>query len=77
MAISLSDQQIAHILNTCRPLVPDERRAFLSALLDALLMHRDEVGDGSLGRMLRELQRRHFRPPAEIEDRKFGARERV
>jgi len=33
--------------------------------LEALFVDRNGVGDGELGRMLRELQRKHFRPPTE------------
>jgi hypothetical protein len=28
-------------------------------------MRRDEVGDGELGRTLRDLQRRYFQPPSD------------
>jgi hypothetical protein len=39
-----------------------------------LLMRRDEVGDGELGRLLRDLHCRHFRPPS---DEEAGLRRRV
>jgi hypothetical protein len=72
--VLLTDAQVSAITNAARPLQPAERAAFLAALLEALLMHRDEIGDGELGRMLRDLQRRHFVPPTETEDTRQGAR---
>jgi hypothetical protein len=71
--VLLTDLQVSAITNAARPL-PPERAAFMAALLEALLMRRDELGDGELHRTLRELQRRQFRPPAETEDRRQGAR---
>ena len=64
MSIALSDSQIAQILLTTLPLQPQERAGFMAALLEALLMCRDDVGDGELGRLLRDLQRRYFTPPS-------------
>jgi hypothetical protein len=67
MSIALSDRQIDHILLTTRPLAPPERAGFFAELFETLLMRRDEVGDGELGRLLRDLHCRHFRPPPEEE----------
>jgi hypothetical protein len=67
MSLALSDTQIAQIMLVCRPLRPKERTAFLAALFEGLIMRRDEVGDGELGRTLRELQRKHFQPPSDRE----------
>jgi len=39
----------------------------MAALFQDLIMRRDEVGDGELGRTLRDLQRKHFRPPSDGE----------
>jgi hypothetical protein len=36
----------------------------MAALFEALLNYREQVGDGELGRLLRDLQHRHFTPPA-------------
>ena len=47
MSIALSDAQIAQILLVSRPLQPKERTAFMAALLEDLLMRRDEIGDGA------------------------------
>jgi hypothetical protein len=63
MSLALSDTQIAHIQLVSRPLQPKERAAFLAALFEDLLMRGDEIGDGELGRTLRDLQRRYFQPP--------------
>jgi hypothetical protein len=67
MPLALSDSQIDHIMLVCRPLQPTERTAFMAALFQDLIMRRDEVGDGELGRTLRDLQRKHFRPPSDGE----------
>jgi hypothetical protein len=61
MSISLTDA----ITNLARPLAPPERAGFFAELFETLLMRRDEVGDGELGRLLRDLLCRHFRPPSD------------
>jgi len=38
-------------------------RARFLAALQGLLKDRTEIGDGELGRLLRDLQRQHFHPP--------------
>jgi hypothetical protein len=63
MSLALSDAQINHILLTTEPLRPRERREFMAQLLEDLLMRREEIGEGELGRLLRDLQRRYFTPP--------------
>jgi hypothetical protein len=67
MSLALSDQQVDHIMLVSRPLQPKERTTFMAALFEALLNYREQVGDGELGRLLRDLQRRHFTPPADAE----------
>jgi hypothetical protein len=74
MSISLTDAQTDVITNLARPLAPAERAGFCAELFETLLMRRDEVGDGELGRLLRDLHHRHFRPPPEEE---AGLRRRV
>jgi hypothetical protein len=45
------------ITSIARPLPPPERKAFMSELMEELVNRRDsELGDGSLGRLLRSLQ---------------------
>jgi hypothetical protein len=51
------------ITSIARPLPPPERKAFMAEVLEELLHRREELGDGSLARLLRDLQRRHFTPP--------------
>jgi hypothetical protein len=74
MSISLTDAQTDAITNLARPLAPAERAGFFAELFETLLMRRDAIGDGELGRTLRDLQCRYFRPPAEEE---VGLRRRV
>jgi hypothetical protein len=76
MPLALSDTRVDHILLTTGPLQPQERAAFMAQLLEDLLMRRDEIGDGELGRLLRDLQRKHFRPPTDEESGSgnYGAR---
>jgi hypothetical protein len=69
MSLALSDTQVDHIMLVSRPLQPKERTAFLAALFEDLLMRRESVGDGELGRTLRDLQHRHFKPPSDEEAR--------
>ena len=65
MSISLTDAQTDAITNLARPLAPAERAGFFAELFETLLMRRNEVGDGELGRLLRDLHYRHFRPPSD------------
>jgi hypothetical protein len=75
MSFSLSDTQVAAITGIAQPLAGEERRHFMAALLEELLYRRkEELGDGSLARLLRELQRRHFAPPAVCEMSEAGYR---
>ena len=74
MSILLTDAQITAITNLARPLAPSERVGFFAELFETLLMRRDEVGDGELGRLLRDLHCRYFRPPSEEEETGLGRR---
>ena len=74
MSISLTDAQTDAITNLARPLAPPERAGFFAELFETLLMRRDAVGDGELGRLLRDLHCRYFRPPS---DETVGLRRRV
>ena len=62
--IRITDTQALAITHATRPLREHERTAFLAALAK-LLAGRNEIGDGKLGRALRDLQRQHFRPPTD------------
>jgi hypothetical protein len=63
MSLALSDAQVNHIQLVAQPLQPKERAAFMAQLCEDLLNRREAPGDGELGRLLRELQRRYFTPP--------------
>jgi hypothetical protein len=65
MPLALSDKQVDHIKFVSRPLPPQERTRFMATLFETLLNYRPHVGDNELGRLLRDLQRRHFQPPAD------------
>jgi hypothetical protein len=63
--VIITDTQRDAITSAARPLQPTERQAFLGDLFETLVMRRsrEQVGDGELGRTLRELQHKHFDPP--------------
>jgi hypothetical protein len=63
--VIITDTQRDAITSAAKPLQPTERQAFLGDLFETLLMRRsrEQVGDGELGRTLRELQHRYFEPP--------------
>jgi hypothetical protein len=61
--ISLSDEQMNAVMRACQPLQPYERSAFLAALAP-LLRGRNDVGDGELHRLIRELLRQTWHPPS-------------
>jgi hypothetical protein len=65
--VLLTDLQVAAITDAVRPLQPADRRSLLAALFEELIHRRDELGEGELHRMLRELQRKHFQPPTDFD----------
>ena len=74
MAPRISDRQQTAILRAANPLEGYQRDAFLAAL-SLLLKDRDDIGDGELFRILRELQKEHFDFPV-LNANSRGARER-
>ena len=58
----LNDTQLAAIVTACRPLRPNERRRFIEGLATRLV-GQGTVGDGTLYKAIREIQRQHFDPP--------------
>jgi hypothetical protein len=50
-------------MDLVRPLLPHQRTAFLEMLAAELNGRREEIGDGRLYQLCRELQRRHFDLP--------------
>jgi hypothetical protein len=61
--IAVSDDQLSQIMAALEPLQPGERSAVLAKLADHLRAM-PEVGDGALFRLLKELVRQVWRPPA-------------
>lgn len=64
--LSLTDEQFIAVCNAAQPLQPVDRSAFLSAIA-YFFVGRSEVGDGELGRAIRELQLGYFKAPSGIE----------
>src|SRR3974390_393243 len=54
--ISLTDDQLSTVMKAAAPLDPRRRGAFLIALAALLRSEPQPVGDGSLGRRIRQLQ---------------------
>jgi hypothetical protein len=48
----------------------------MASLFELLINRREEIGEGELGRTLRDLQHRHFTPPSDEEAgmRKYKSR---
>jgi hypothetical protein len=64
--IALTDAQLDAVISACRPLSLAGRDAFLLDL--AALLQGQELGDGTVFRLIREVQRKHFDPP-ELDER--------
>ena len=60
--ISLSDSELAVILDAARIVPWQERSQFLRDVAAELGRHR-EIGPGLIHRVAREQQRKHFEPP--------------
>jgi hypothetical protein len=59
--IHLSDSQLEQIMRAAAPLAPNDRSAFLADVAAAL--HGQALGDGTIFRVIREIQGRYFHPP--------------
>ena len=59
--IHLSDSQFEQVLRAAAPLSPEDRSPFLADVAAAL--RGQELGDGAVFRVIREMQERYFRPP--------------
>jgi hypothetical protein len=55
----LTEGQQSAVLRAANPLERYQREAFMTAL-SLLLNNRNEIGDGELFRLLRDLQREHY-----------------
>jgi hypothetical protein len=59
---TLSDYQQSILLNAAQPLAPQQRPAFMMAVAERL-ESMVEIGDGTVSRVCREIQREYFDPP--------------
>jgi hypothetical protein len=66
--LALSDSQLAAVMDIAKPLAAHERSRFLEMLASKLNGQQHEIGDGTLYRLLRELQRECFSPPEFVQD---------
>jgi hypothetical protein len=71
--IALTDTQLNAIMDAAEPLHPHDRTSFLEWVAERL--NGRELGDGFVGRVVRETQREFWHPP-EIDPRRYGARHR-
>jgi hypothetical protein len=60
--LSLSDDQLAAVMSAAQPLLPADRSAFLVAVAN-YLANEPVIGDGTVARAIRSLQREFFKPP--------------
>jgi len=63
MALALTDDELSAIWSAARPLPPPARAGFLEAVAEIARTRGGLPEGGELFRMLRDLQRAHFRPP--------------
>jgi hypothetical protein len=61
--IALTDEQMDSVLRAAAPLLPQDRSAFLEEVARELAAL-PELGDGALHRVIMQVQRCHFDPPA-------------
>ena len=59
--IHLSDSQLEQIMRAAAPLARNDRSAFLMDVAAAL--HGQALGDGTVFRVIREIQGRYLHPP--------------
>jgi hypothetical protein len=60
--IKLSDAHLSAVFDAAKPLPRASRDTFLLDLA-AALQGQENLGDGTIFRLIREVQRRHFDPP--------------
>ena len=66
--IALTDSQLDAVFDAARPLPRATRDAFLLDLA-AVLQGIPDPGDGDVARAIRTVQRKHFDPPLETDER--------
>jgi hypothetical protein len=59
--IALTDRQLDMVMAAAQPLPPADRSPFLEAV--AALLQGREIGDGTIGRAIRETQAKYWDPP--------------
>jgi hypothetical protein len=59
--LKLNDEQLTAIMRGAAPLAPNRRDAYLREIAAALAGQ--ELGDGIIGRTIREIQKRHYDAP--------------
>jgi hypothetical protein len=64
MPVSLSDDELAIVMDCAAPLALKDRDVFLHDVAAALAKHPGELGRGAVHRLVREMQRRYFDPPS-------------
>jgi hypothetical protein len=60
--VALTEQQMTAIWAAARPLPPHARGAFLEDVANEISRH-PTLGDGSLHRLIMQIQKKHFDPP--------------
>jgi hypothetical protein len=66
--LRLTDSQITAIFAAARPLAVQDRDLFLQEVA-AVLAGITDPGDGDVARAIRTVQRKHFDPPLETDER--------
>jgi hypothetical protein len=69
--IRLSDAQLSAVFDAAKPLPRASRDAFLLDLA-AALQGQENLGDGTVFRLIREVQRKHFDPPRLDQEPRLG-----
>jgi hypothetical protein len=61
--VSLSDQQLATVMEHARPLRhPEHRAKYLARVAELLRRHAGNIGDGLVSRVARQAQKEFLRP---------------
>ena len=63
MPLTLTDDQMSAIMHAAQPLAVGDRAPFLHDV--AVALDGQELGDGLVSRVCRDVQRRYWRPPLE------------
>jgi hypothetical protein len=69
--LALTDAQLSIVMAASRPLRPADRDGFFEGVADRL-KDTIEIGDGTVARICREVQRAHYDPPILVGSRSRG-----